>query len=83
MAKRTKKTKRSARFGPRYGVSVKRQVMALENDASKRYPCPRCHYSSVKRVSSGIWGCRRCGHKFSAGTYSPTIREISRKTSEV
>ena len=79
MAKRTKKAGTAGRFGARYGVIVRNRVKTIEAQQKKRHECPVCYHHSVKRVSSGIWECRRCDAKFAAGAYTPkTRREISK-----
>lgn len=72
MSRRTKKVKSSGRFGPRYGISVKKGIRSIDQRRAARYTCPRCYKKNVKRVSSGIWECRSCSYKFSGGAYSPT-----------
>jgi large subunit ribosomal protein L37Ae len=72
MSRRTKKVGTSGRFGPRYGVKLRRRIGALENRQKKKHVCPECQYTAVKRISTGIWACRHCGYKFTGGAYLPT-----------
>jgi large subunit ribosomal protein L37Ae len=72
MSRRTKKVGVAGRFGPRYGLSVRKQVRNIETEQRKKHECPRCHYMAVKRVSTGIWSCRHCDLKFAGGAYTPT-----------
>ena len=71
MSRRTKKVGSSGKFGPRYGLSVKKQIRSIDMNKKSRYACPRCSKNNVKRVSSGIWECRACSLKFTGGAYSP------------
>lgn len=71
MAKRTKKTAMTARFGARYGVSIRRRVLEVELRQRGRHPCPRCAARALRRVSTGIWACRKCGHTYAGGAYVP------------
>ncbi|MGA1872309.1 MAG: 50S ribosomal protein L37Ae [Thermoplasmatota archaeon] len=71
MSRRTKKVGSSGKYGPRYGLSVKKQIRALDASKRSKYVCPRCTKKNVKRVASGIWECRSCSHKFAGGAYSP------------
>lgn len=71
MSRRTKKVGSSGKFGPRYGISVKKQIRQVDKNKTTRYACPRCTKKNVKRVSAGIWECRSCSLKFSGGAYSP------------
>jgi len=72
MSRRTKKLGSAAKWGARYGLSVKKQVRAIDDVKKVRYSCPRCCKTNVKRVSSGIWECRSCSLKFTGGAYQPT-----------
>ena len=74
MSKRTQKTGATARFGSRYGVSVRRRAGAALAKVKRSYTCPVCQYPKVKRKSSGIWGCKKCGHTFAGGVWEPFTR---------
>ena len=60
MAKRTQKAGATARFGARYGVSVRRNSASAMAKKSKKYTCPVCQYQKVSRKSVGIWQCSKC-----------------------
>lgn len=74
MAKRTQKMGVAARFGPRYGVSVRRNAAKVLRKKSKLYTCPVCHYAKVSRKSVGIWSCGKCDHTFAGGAWEPFTR---------
>ena len=71
MSLRTKKVKSVGRFGARYGVSIRRRIREVEARQKVWHACPSCAAPRVKRVSTGIWECRKCGHKFAGGSYLP------------
>ncbi len=71
MARKTKKLGPAARFGPRYGLRIRNLVRDIEIIQRRWHKCPNCGARRVKRVSSGIWECRKCGYKFAGGTYVP------------
>jgi|TARA_B100000287_G_scaffold79778_1_gene72102 large subunit ribosomal protein L37Ae len=77
MAKRTQKAGATARFGSRYGVSVRRRAGKALAKKSRQYTCPSCHYQKVKRRAAGIWECKKCGHTFSGGVWEPFTRATS------
>ena len=74
MSKRTQKTGATARFGSRYGGSVRRRAGAAIAKVKRSYTCPVCQYPKVKRQASGIWGCKKCGHTFAGGVWEPFTR---------
>lgn len=65
-----KKKSSVRRFGPRYGATVKNKLAKIESLYKGKQKCPFCNYNQVKRISSGIWGCEKCGAKFSGRAYS-------------
>lgn len=68
---KTKKVGWTGRYGARYGSTVrKRMKLIMEKRLDKRTKCPRCQTKgSVRRISSGIWHCRKCDAKFTGGAY--------------
>lgn len=71
MARRTKKVGTTGRFGPRYGLNVRRRTRAVEEAQFRKHACPKCMTGRLKRVSTAIWQCRKCDHKFAGGAYIP------------
>ncbi|MAK40581.1 MAG: 50S ribosomal protein L37ae [Euryarchaeota archaeon] len=74
MSKRTQKAGATARFGSRYGVSVRRRAGSAMSKKSRKYTCPNCQYPKVRREVAGIWKCRKCNHTFSGGVWEPYTR---------
>ena len=77
MAKRTQKAGATAKFGPRYGVSVRKNSANAMRKKSQSYTCPVCQYNKVKRESVGIWICGKCNHTFTGGAWEPFTRASS------
>ncbi len=71
MSLRTKKVKSVGRFGTRYGVRIRRRIREVEARQKTWHECPSCAAPRVKRTSTSIWECRKCGHKFAGGSYMP------------
>ena len=71
MSLRTKKVKSVGRFGARYGVRIRRRIREIEARQKTWHECPNCAAPRVKRTSTAIWECRKCGHKFAGGSYLP------------
>ena len=61
----------AGRFGSRYGKKSRQGIADIEKVLRQRHICPKCDMPYVKRISAGIWGCRKCGAKFAGGAYSP------------
>jgi large subunit ribosomal protein L37Ae len=74
LAKRTQKAGATARFGARYGVSVRRNAGSAMQKRSKKYTCPVCQYPKVTRQAVGIWACGKCDHTFAGGAWEPFTR---------
>src|SRR2546422_10396134 len=73
MARRTRKASSVGRFGPRYGVKIRRGILEVETVRKAPSTCPRCQGPNVRRESSGVWRCRRCGLTFAGGAYKPLV----------
>ena len=83
MARRTKKVGITGKFGPRYGVTVRKKIKEASKPRQAPQKCPECQYMAVKRESSGIWLCRHCGLKFAASAYSIKTREFKKEQAKV
>jgi len=71
MAKRTKKVGPAGRFQARYGVRARTRVRNVEVVQKIKHICPSCGHPKVKRISTSIWRCGKCGVKFAGGAYQP------------
>ena len=67
MAK-SKKSKSAGRFGVRYGQRGKRKIVEVEKKQRKKQQCIFCQ-GVAKRLSKGIWQCKKCGKKFASHAY--------------
>ncbi len=68
-AGRTKKAGITARFGPRYGDRLRKRVLEIETKEKGDIKCPKCENPTMKRLSTGVWHCRRCGAKMTGGAW--------------
>ena len=71
MAKRTRKVGPAGRFQSRYGVKARMRLRNVELAQKQKHICPSCGHKKVKRISTGIWQCRKCSIKFAGGAYLP------------
>lgn len=67
----TKVLKSAARFGARYGKRLKAKLLAVEAVQKQKQNCPYCMRPAAKRLSSGIWQCKKCNNKFTGMAYTP------------
>ncbi len=68
---KTKKVKSAGRFGSKYGVKIRKLVIAQDNLLATKWECTSCMKPSLKRVAAGIWECKKCRHKFAGGAFQP------------
>lgn len=71
MAKRTKKVGSVGRYQARYGVRARTITKNIEIIQRAKHKCPTCGHKKVKRISTAIWQCKKCGSKFTGGAYTP------------
>jgi large subunit ribosomal protein L37Ae len=63
----------AGRFGAHYGASLRARVRNIEILMRAPHKCPRCQSKGkLKRLSVGIWMCKKCGYKFAGGAYAPS-----------
>lgn len=55
-------------FGARYGKRARIKYAEIDSVQRKKQKCPFCK-STAKRLSKGIWQCKKCNKKFASGTY--------------
>ena len=72
MSKRTKKVGSAGRFQARYGVRARTRIKNVEKQQFLKHQCPSCGQKKVKRISTSIWQCKKCGIKFAGGAYIPS-----------
>jgi large subunit ribosomal protein L37Ae len=78
---KVKKVGPAGSFGPRYGTVARRRYAEVVAGMRLPHECPRCHVRAVRRLSVGLWGCRKCGVKFAGGAYLPSTKlgEVSKR----
>ncbi|MBN1502219.1 50S ribosomal protein L37ae [Candidatus Woesearchaeota archaeon] len=64
------KSKSVKRFGARYGRTTRLRYGEIEQLQRKLHRCPYCHNVKVKRISVGIWHCKKCNAKFTGKAYT-------------
>lgn len=79
MAQGTRKAGITGKYGPRYGVKIRKQIKSVSRHMIKPQRCPECQANAVKRVASGIWVCNHCNLKFAASAYSVRTRSYKRE----
>ena len=79
MSRRTAKAGPTARFGPRYGVRIRRRARDVELVLHQWHVCPRCQAPKVKRAHTGVWRCHHCGLVFAGGAYRPIVTTAVRR----
>ena len=77
------KLKSVKRFGSRYGRKLKLKFAQIESEQRKEHKCPYCSKISVRRLSVGIWQCKKCNSKFTGRAYTITRKIIPKEIEEV
>ena len=65
---KTRKVKAAGRFGARYGRMARAKITDIESLQRKKQQCIFCN-GVAKRVSKGIWECKKCSKRFASHTY--------------
>jgi len=71
---KTKKVGPTRGLGPRYGATVRKRYVKVITELKKPHRCPQCGFVRVKRVSVGVWSCKKCGFTFAGGAYTPSTK---------
>jgi large subunit ribosomal protein L37Ae len=66
-----KKVGSAGRFGARYGEKIRSLIAGIEKIQRQKHVCPKCDMPHVRRVSAGVWECKKCGSKFAGKAYRP------------
>jgi len=74
VGKRTKKVGPTRGLGARYGAMVRKRYIKVVKGMKKPHKCPQCGLQRVKRISVGVWKCRKCGFTFTGGAYTPITK---------
>jgi len=67
----TEKVSSTGRYGSRYGVSIKKRVLKVEERQAHKVPCPFCGFAKIKREAAGLFFCKKCDARFAGGAYEP------------
>jgi len=65
---KTKKVKAAGRFGVRYGRKARLKIANIESHQRQKQKCIFCE-GTAKRLSKGIWQCKKCKKKFAHHAY--------------
>ena len=68
---KTKRVGSTGRFGPRYGLKIRKKVLEVEKKQKKKHECPKCGRKTIQRVAAGIFKCKKCAYKFTGKAYFP------------
>lgn len=69
MTSKLKKTGAAGRFGARYGTRVRKSLVKIEKKQRVKQKCPFCGKKGIKRISKGIWKCKKCDKKLASDAY--------------
>jgi large subunit ribosomal protein L37Ae len=58
-----------------YGKRIRRLHDEARAKSSKKYKCPSCSRIAIKRLSNGVWKCRKCKTKFASAAFEFKVNE--------
>jgi len=53
---------------------VRKRYVRVIAGLKKAHRCPQCGFVRVKRVSVGVWKCKKCDYTFAGGAYMPVTK---------
>ncbi|MEK6887737.1 MAG: hypothetical protein AABX14_02200 [Candidatus Aenigmatarchaeota archaeon] len=53
----------------RYGKKLRVKLREIQKKSTKKYKCPSCSRTAIKRESNGVWECSKCGTKYASGAF--------------
>jgi large subunit ribosomal protein L37Ae len=71
MAKKKRKNRGQKGRG---GATMRKRYGRIMDSLHTYHKCPSCASLRVKRESVGLWMCRKCGHTFAGGAYTPSTK---------
>ena len=74
MGRNTKKVAMTRGLGTRYGATLRKRYIKVLTEVRRTHKCPQCGAEAVKRVSVGVWNCRKCDVTFAGGAYTPVTK---------
>jgi large subunit ribosomal protein L37Ae len=69
-----KKKKRDIGLRTMGGATLRKRYARVMKTVKATNKCPSCASPSVKRVSVGLWTCKKCGYRFAGGAYTPSTK---------
>ena len=69
MGSKTKKIRAAGRFGSGYGTLVRKEFNKVEDLQRKKQESPFYKKAKAKRISAGIWKCKKTGKIFAGPAY--------------
>lgn len=67
----TKKVGITGRYGARYGSTLRKRARLILEKMKGDIKCPKCETKgSIRRISTGIWHCKKCNARFTGGAYN-------------
>jgi len=68
---KTKKVGIAGKFGPRYGKKLRKLIIEVGKKQKTKKLCPYCKkVSQIKKLSIGIWNCKKCNKTFTGKAYT-------------
>jgi large subunit ribosomal protein L37Ae len=58
----------------RGGATLRKRYIRIMDSLNRYHKCPSCASIRVKRESVGLWECRKCGHRYAGGAYTPSTK---------